>query len=169
MTTPGRTSSRAEARRAARIAAAQALFQVEQRGARATDVVEEFRSFRLARDEGGDLPDLSASDVAWFADLVLGLELRSAEVDQVLAEALPRGWRMPRLDSVVRAVLRLGCFELLARGDVPARIVVDEYVSVARSFSDGPETGFVNGVLDALARRLRPAEFTTGDAAAEGR
>jgi N utilization substance protein B len=70
---------------------------------------------------------------------------------------------------VVRAILRLGCFELLARPDVPARAAVDEYVSLARSFSEGPEAGFVNGVLDALARRLRPTEFASGDAAADGR
>lgn len=158
---------RAAARRAARLAAAQALFQIEQRRADAAAVVEEFRRFRLARDESGDLPDLSASDAAWFADLVLGLELRRDEVDRVLAAALPPGWRMGRLDAVVRALLRLGCFELLGRPDVPARAAIDEYVSLARSFSEGPESGFVNGVLDALARRLRPAEFASGDAAAD--
>jgi len=167
--TARKRAPRATARRAARLAAAQALFQIEQRGASAEAVVDEFRRFRLARDETGDLPDLSASDAAWFADLVLGLELRRDEVDGALGEALPAGWRLPRLDSVVRAILRLGCFELLGRPDVPARAAVDEYVSLARSFSDGPEAGFVNGVLDALARRLRPAEFASGDAAADGR
>ena len=158
--------SRATARSAARLAAAQALFQIEQQGAAAADVVDEFRLFRLRDDESGDLPDLTASDAEWFAKLVLGLDARAAEVDAALAGALPSGWKMPRLDSVVRAILRLACFELIARDEVPARSVIDEYVSLARAFFDGKEPGFVNGVLDGLARRLRPAEFTADHGAA---
>ena len=165
----GRTR-RAVARSGARLAAVQALFQVDNRGAGAEAVVEEFRHFRLTDGDTIDgQPDLSGADTKHFAALVLGTAMRLAEIDVKLDAALPADWPRARLDPVVCAILRAGIFELLARDDVPVRVVIDEYVSIAHAFFDAAEPRFVNGLLDALARQLRPDAFVTGhDAAPRG-
>lgn len=155
---------RAVRRSSARLAAVQALFQVDTRGTDAQAVVDEFRSHRLSdADTQEGQPDLSRADGKHFAALVLGAAIRADEVDALIDSVLPAGWPRSRLDPVVRAILRAGCFELLARDDVPVRVAIDEYVAIARAFFDGAEPGFVNGVLDALARRLRPEGFVIGD------
>jgi N utilization substance protein B len=155
---------RAIGRSTARLAAVQALFQVDTRGSDANSVVEEFRRHRLSDvDTEEGQPDLSRADAKHFAALVLGAAMRAGEVDALIDAVLPADWPRARLDPVVRATLRAGCFELLARDDVPVRVAIDEYVAIARAFFDGAEPGFVNGVLDALARRIRPDAFVTGE------
>ncbi len=156
---------RAVHRTSARLAAVQALFQVAERGLDAQSVVDEFRNHRLSdADIEEGQPDLSGADTRHFAAIVLGAWMRAEEIDALLDAVLPANWPRHRLDPVVRAILRAGCFELLARDDVPSRVVVDEYVTLARAFSDGADPGFVNGTLDALARRLRPRDFAPGHA-----
>lgn len=151
---------RAAARSAARLAAVQARYQIGSRGMDPQAVIEEFRRHRLSADDTDEgQPDLTRADAKHFAALVLGLAMREAEVDQRLDEVLPPEWPRARLDRVVHAILLMGGFELLARDDVPARVVIDEYVSIARAFFAGAEPGFVNGALDAMAHKLRPAEF----------
>lgn len=160
---PGRPR-RAIGRSSARLAAVQALFQVDTRGSDAQSVVEEFRRHRLSdADTEEGQPDLSRADAKHFAALVLGAAMRASEVDALIDAVLPADWPRARLDPVLRATLRAGCFELLARDDVPVRVAIDEYVAIARAFFDGSEPGFVNGVLDALARRIRPSAFVTGE------
>ena len=160
---------RAVGRSAARLAAVQALFQVDTRGIDALSVVEEFRRQRLSdADTEEGQPDLSRADAKHFAALVLGAALRASEVDALIDAVLPVDWPRARLDPVVRAALRAGCFELLARDDVPVRVAIDEYVAIARAFFDGAEPGFVNGVLDALARRIRPDAFILGERGRSG-
>jgi len=160
---PGRPR-RAVGRSSARLAAVQALFQVDTRAADAQSVVDEFRRHRLTdADTAEGQPDLSRADAKHFAALVLGAAMRAGEVDMLVDSVLPADWPRMRLDPVVRAILRAGCFELLARDDVPVRVTIDEYVAIARAFFEGGEPGFVNGVLDALAHRLRPDAFVTGD------
>jgi N utilization substance protein B len=155
---------RAVGRSTARLAAVQALFQIDTRGIDAPSVVEEFRRHRLSdADTEEGQPDLSRADAKHFAALVLGAALRANEVDALIDAVLPVDWPRARLDPVVRATLRAGCFELLARDDVPVRVAIDEYVAIARAFFDGAEPGFVNGVLDALARRIRPDAFILGE------
>lgn len=155
---------RAVGRSTARLAAVQALFQIDTRGTTAQAVVDEFRNHRLSdADVGEGQPDLSRADGKHFASLVLGADLRADEVDALVDSVLPKDWPRARLDPVVRAILRTGCFELLARDDVPVRVTIDEYVAIAKAFFEGAEPGFVNGVLDALAKRLRPDAFVTGD------
>jgi N utilization substance protein B len=139
-------------RRRARLAAVQALYQVafgEGRGARA--VVDEFLLHRCQDD---------ALDRGRFRALVEGTAIRRAELDGVIAGHLAPGWTLARLDPVVLAILRAGAFELLSSREVPARVVLDEYVSIARAFFGGKEPGFVNGLLDRLARHAREEEFT---------
>ncbi len=160
----------AVARSGARLAAVQALFQMSNRDITTEAVVEEFRHHRLTDgDTVEGQPDLSRADAKHFTALVLGTGLRLTEIDQKLDAVLPADWARARLDPVVCAILRAGIFELMARDDVPVRVVIDEYVSIAHAFFDAAEPRFVNGLLDALARQLRPDAFITGhDAAPRG-
>jgi N utilization substance protein B len=160
-------SYRAVARSAARLAAVQALYQADCRAVAAEQVIDEFRRFRLSdADEGEGQPDLSRADAKHFAAVALGAELRGAEIDALIDARLPTAWPRARLDRVVRAILRAAGFELVARDDVPAKVVIDEYVSIARAFFCGAEPGFINAILDRLARERRPAEFEADHAGA---
>ena len=166
---PGRKGERAPAQRkrrsAARLAAAQALYQIDLTGADPALVVVEFREHRLGQDPaGGGGAAKTEPDAAYFERLVRGVVERRAEIDAMLAPALAEGWTLARLEVVLRAALRLGAFELIALGDVPARVVINEYVNIAHMFFAGKEPGFINGVLDRLARRLRPSELEGAEA-----
>ncbi len=144
-----------QARSVARLAAVQALYQMETAGAGVESVVREFRDHRF----GGDLEgqELAAADEAFFADIVRGVVARQAEIDRLLTARLAAGWKLSRLDATTRAVLRAGAWELLGAPETPAEVVLDEYVEIARAFHEtGSEAGFVNGALDSLAREVRP-------------
>ena len=144
----------------ARLAAAQALYQMEMAGEDAGDVVSEFRSHRLGFEkDSGEAEMLAEADEALFADIVEGVVARQVEIDKALAGSLNPGWTLERIDSTLRALLRAAAFEIIARGDVPARVILDEYVRVADAFFGDTEVGFANGVLNGLARRTRPTEF----------
>lgn len=156
----GERPRRGGARTASRLAAVQALFQISATGVDAARAVDEFRAHRLGKaDMDQGQPDLAHADAGHFAAIVLGASLRADEIDALIAAVLPADWPARRIDPVVRAILRAGCFELLARDDVPVRVVVDEYVSIAHAFFSGVEAGFANAMLDALARRIRPDAF----------
>lgn len=150
------TSSGHVDRSAARLAALQALYQLEITGNTPDDVIEEFIEHRFSR-----LPDNGAPkhDEAFFSDLVHGVLKHQVEIDRSIAKALAQGWTLARIDSTLRALLRAASYELVARRDVPVKVVIDEYVELARDFFDGDEPGFVNAVLDRLAHRKRAAEF----------
>ncbi|MFQ5957773.1 MAG: transcription antitermination factor NusB [Alphaproteobacteria bacterium] len=166
MTGEGRGASstrRHGERSAARLAAVQALYQVDISGIGADDVTDEFLHHRLGdTGEDGTVPAL---DAGLFAEVVRGACARRDEIDPMIEQALGGGWTLDRLELLLRAVLRAGAFELLARADVPAPVVMDEYIEVARAFFGRGEPGLVNGVLDRLAHELRPAEFAAGDGA----
>jgi N utilization substance protein B len=163
-TDPGpKPAPRAAARSAARLAAVQALFQVDSTGVDPRAAVQEFRAHRLGTgDADTGQPDLGHADTGHFAAIVLGASMRAGEIDALIAATLPTDWTLRRIDPVIRAILRAGCFELLARDDVPVRVAVDEYVSIAHAFFEGPNPGFANAMLDALARRIRPEAFVAG-------
>lgn len=141
-------------RTAARVAAVQALYQIEMSGAPAADVIAEFRDHRLG---GGD--EQPPADARLFASLTAAAAVRRSDIDPLISGALASGWALERLDSVMRALLRAGVCELLEFTDVPARVVIDQYLDVAHAFLADKETGFVNGVLDRLARTLRSQEL----------
>lgn len=144
-------------RSAARVAAVQALYQMDLAGTDLTDVIAEFSVLRFgAKAEDETLKD---ADVAYFTDLLKGVVRRQREIDPMIDQQLAQGWRLNRIDSILRAILRAGVFELLERSDVPARVVITEHVNVAHAFLADDEPKVVNGVLDKLARRLRPKEF----------
>ncbi|MFM1960088.1 MAG: hypothetical protein RL588_1605 [Pseudomonadota bacterium] len=148
-----------QARSVARLAAVQALYQMEVSGAGVEAVVREFSDHRFDRALGGEEGEgtpLAAADEAFFGDLVRGVVEHQRGIDPAIARRLAQGWRLDRLDATVRAILRAGAFELAHRPDVPVEVVINEYVDLARSFFEGPEPGFVNAALDGMARDVRP-------------
>lgn len=149
-----RATTSAGRRGLARLSAVQALYQIELTGAEPKAVVAEFAAHRLGQEIDGDR--YADADRAFFGDLVGGASERCAEVDAAISAALPADWPLPRLEAVLRAILRAGAYELLARADVPAPVIINEYVEIGRAFYDGKEPGMVNGVLDRIARTLRP-------------
>ncbi|MBL8773687.1 MAG: transcription antitermination factor NusB [Phenylobacterium sp.] len=146
-------------RSVARLAAVQALYQMEVSAAGVEHVIREFTDHRFDRDvEGpdGEGQRLASADEGFFAELVRGVVARQAQVDAAIARRLAENWRLERLDATVRAILRAGAYELTHRPDVPTEVAIDEYVEIAKSFFEGTEPGFVNGALDAVARDVRP-------------
>jgi transcription antitermination protein NusB len=144
----------------ARLAAVQALYQWEATGTRAEKVVKEFTDHRL-----GEIVDdiaLPPADLKLFTTIVLGAAANVAELDDMVAAVLTEDWTVERLEATLRAILRCGIFELAHREDVPPRVVIAEYVAVCDAFFGAKETGLVNGILDQLARQLRPAEMGPG-------
>ncbi len=154
--TPARRSFDHKERSAARLAALQALYQLEITGTTPDEVIEEFIEHRFGGVTENGIPE---HDHAFFSDLVHGVLKHQVEIDRSVAQSLASGWTLARIDSTLRALLRSASYELVARRDVPAKVVIDEYVELARDFFEGDEPGFVNAVLDRLARRKRAAEF----------
>lgn len=148
---------RANRRGAARLAAVQALYQMDLAATPLPDILAEFESHWLGREVEGAtyLP----AEAAFFRDVVAGVVAEQRRLDPMIDAALARGWPLKRIDTVLRAILRAGAYELDKKRDVPARVVVSEYVDVAHAFVDEEETGMVNAVLDQLARQLRASEF----------
>jgi len=144
-------------RSAARLAAVQALYQIEMASAPVETVIAEFQRNGIDPDHRGTF------DEALFADLVRGASARRAELDARLADCLTPDWPLERLESVLRAILRAGAYELEARIDVPVPVIISEYLDIGHAFFAGKEPGLVNGVLDRLARSLRPEECAGGD------
>lgn len=155
MTTPAR--AKANRRGAARLAAVQALYQMDVAGTALADILREFESHWLGGEVEGAryLP----AEAAFFRDIVSGAVREQRSLDPRIDATLKRGWPLVRIEALLRAVLRAGAYELAARADIPARVVISEYVDVAQAFVDREETGMVNAVLEALARELRADEF----------
>ncbi len=148
---------KANKRGAARLAAVQALYQMDIAGTSLHEILAEFESHWLGCEVEGSqyLP----AEAAFFRDIVGGAVREQRKLDPMIDAALSAGWPLKRVEALLRAVLRAGAFELDQRQDIPARVVVSEYVDVANAFVDRDETGMVNAVLDTLARQLRAAEF----------
>jgi N utilization substance protein B len=139
-----------KSRSVARLAAVQALYQMEVSGAGVEAVVREFSDHRFGVDMEGSR--LAEADEAFFGEIVRGVVSDQMAIDQAIAHHLAKGWRLERIDATLRAILRAGAYELLQRPDVPREVAIDEYVELAKSFFEGPEPGFVNAALDAIAR-----------------
>jgi N utilization substance protein B len=144
-----------QARSVARLAAIQALYQMETGGAGVDAVVQEFSDHRFGADIEGEA--LAEADEAFFGEVVRGVVGGQMAIDQAIAKRLAVGWRLERIDATLRAILRAGAFELLERPDVPTEVAIDEYVEIAKSFFEGPEPSFINAALDAIARDERAA------------
>ena len=150
-----RTATRSKARAASRLAAVQALYQHDMEQTPLAPLLHEFHAHRL----GAEIEEAqyAEADVDFFDDVVKGVLARQGEIDAAIAGKLATGWNLDRLDKPMKAILRCGAYELLGRADVPTGAVITEYVDVAHAFYDKREAGFVNGLLDAIAKVARPA------------
>ncbi len=146
-------NERSKTRSAARLAAVQALYQMEMEGMAVAPLLHEFHQHRL----GATIDDVTyaPAEEPFFDDVVRGVDARRAEIDSLIADKLASGWTLERLDKPMRQILRAGTYELIARADVPTGSVISEYVDVAHAFYDKREAGFVNGLLDAIAKAAR--------------
>jgi N utilization substance protein B len=147
------TKTRSLSRSAARLAAVQALYQQEMEDTPVPRLLKEFHDHRL----GATIEDEHYHDAErdFFDDIVTGVSSRCADIDALISSRLAAGWTLERLDRPMRAILRAGAYELIARPDVPIGTVISEYVDVAHAFYDKRQSGFVNGLLDAIAKDAR--------------
>ena len=148
-------------RSAARLAAVQALYQIELGGATVEDVIAQMTGFkpRSPTSEEGEENELPAPDPALFGAIVRGVSADRENLDAMIGGALTTDWTVERLQILVRLILEAGVFELTARPDVPPRVAINEYVNLAHAFFDGSEPGLINGVLDAIAKAHRGDEM----------
>ncbi len=151
---PQLSSRQRRARTVARLAAVQALYQMELAGAGVETVITEFSNFRFDADIEGE--PLAEADEAYFADVVRGVVENQREIDAAITKRLAANWRLERIDATLRALLRSGAWELLKQPDTPREVVIDEYVELAKAFFDDAEARFVNAALDGVARDARP-------------
>ncbi len=155
---PGPKDARKANRRgAARLAAVQALYQMDIAGAGLNEILAQFESHWLGREVEG--AQYLPAEAAFFRDIVSGVVREQRALDPLIDEALSKSWPLKRIEAILRAALRAGAYELCHRRDVPARAVVAEYADVAAAFVEKDETGMVNAVLDQLARQMRAGEF----------
>ncbi len=148
---------KASRRSAARLAAVQALYQIDLNESDVQSVVNEFVDHRL----GASIEDMTflAADPAMFTDIVLGTVARRDEIRDLLGQCLDKDRVLQRLETVMQSLLQAAVYEMLARIDVPVRVVIHEYVEIAHAFFSEGEPGFANGVLDRAARKIRPDEL----------
>jgi N utilization substance protein B len=144
----------ANKRGVARLAAVQALYQLDMSGEHVTEVIADFRSNRLGSEMDGD--QYRDADADWFNLIVKGVVAQQLELDPEIHGVLTDDWPLSRIDSTLRAILRAGAFELNDRKDVPTAVIINEYVDIARAFfEEDDEPKLVNAVLDRLARKYR--------------
>ena len=147
------TSQGGRARSAARLAAVQALYQIQMENPPLALLLDEFHRHRLGAEIEGD--QYAPAEIAFFDDVVKGVHARHEEIDALLSARLAEGWTLQRLDKTMLQILRAGTYELLARPDVPTGSAISEYVDVAHAFFEKREAKFVNGLLDAVAKDVR--------------
>ena len=156
-TSGDKEARKANKRGAARLAAVQALYQMDISGTGLNEILAEFESHWLGREVEG--AQYLPAEAAFFRDIVSGVVRDQRALDPQIDEALAKGWPLKRIEAVLRVAVRAGLYELEHRRDVPARVVVAEYADVAAAFVERDETGMVNAVLDQLARKHRAEEF----------
>lgn len=161
------TSAAPKPRTVSRMASVQALYQMDLAGTDASEVIEQFLSPPPEKDATPPETDadtehsvsLEGADTTFFAEVVKGVVRRQRDIDPLVDQQLRTGWRLVRVDSILRAILRAGVFELLERSDVPARVTINEYINIAKAFFEADEPRVVNGVLDRIAHKVRAKEF----------
>ena len=149
--------ARAAERSAARLAAVQALYQMDVTGKTLPDIFAEFETYWIGMEVEGD--QYNPAELAFFRDILSGVLKDQESLDRAIDATLVAGWPLARIDSVMRATMRGGAYELKKRRDVPARVVIKEYVDVAGAFFGPDEAGMINAVLDGMARQYRADEF----------
>lgn len=158
MTTQNANEPRpANKRGLARLAAVQALYQMDLSEGRLADIVAEYENMRIGQIVDGE--EYLDADIGWFRGIVSGVVSEQKKIDPMIHQTLPDDWPLSRIDTLMRSVMRSGVFELMKRKDVPAKVVITEYLDVAKAFFDSDEPKLINGVLDKIARELRESEF----------
>jgi N utilization substance protein B len=157
-TSTNETIRPANKRGAARLAAVQALYQMDVAGVGILEVVSEYETYRLGQEVDG--AQYLEADAQWFRAIVSGVVEQQKKIDPVVHSALTDDWPLSRLDSTLRAIMRAGSFELMSKRDVPVAVVVSEYVDIAKAFFDGEEPKMVNAVLDRIAKQQRSEKKT---------
>jgi transcription antitermination protein NusB len=142
-----------------RLAAVQALYQMDIAATDLNDVIEEFHTRFTERPDSETGDSLAGADATFFAEILRGVVRRQRDIDPMIDTQLATGWRLVRVDSILRAILRGGAFELMERTDVPARVVINEYINIGHAFFSDEEPKVINGVLDRIAHQLRPKDF----------
>ncbi len=150
----------------ARLGAVQALYQMDMTSLSLNAIIQDYENYRWGQEIDG-LP-LAKADKGHFRDLVRGVVADQRIIDPLINAHLAAGWRLARLDSILRAILRSGVFELRSKTEIPVKVVITEYIDIAHAFFSGDEPKVVNGILDHLGRELRAAEFATSRKAANG-
>lgn len=147
----------ANKRGAARLAAVQALYQMDLTSARLMDVVAEFENFRLGKEVDPDNgPDIyREADPQWFRAILSGVLQSQKQIDPIIQKTLPADWPLARIETLLRSILRAGVWELLSKKDVPAKVIINEYLDVTKAFFEEDEYKLVNGLLDRVARKHR--------------
>jgi transcription antitermination protein NusB len=152
-------ATRPDQRAAARLAAVQALYQMDLAGTGLPHILAEFESHWIGQEVEGD--QYKPADITLFRDVLNGVLEHQRPLDRMVNEALQSGWPLSRVESIMRAILRAGAYELRHRGDVPARVVIKEYTDIGGAFFEREEVGMINAVLDGIAHRLRAEDFET--------
>ena len=150
-------SGKNQMRSAARLYAVQALFQMEHSSLTFDKVIVEFEDHRFGAVYEGD--EMAEGDNKIFRKLVREAVNHQAQIDQMTDRALVAKWPIARIDPTLRALFRAAGAELL-QSDTPPKVVINEFVDVARAFfPEGKEPKFVNAVLDHMAREANPEAF----------
>ncbi len=150
---PDEPARQANKRGAARLAAVQALYQMDVGGIGLLEITAEYEAHRLGKEIDGSR--YRQADPQWFRAILSGVVENQKKIDPVVRQSLLEGWPLSRLDSTLRAILRSGTYELMERRDVPVAVIVSEYVDIARAFFEVEEPKLVNAVLDRVAKRVR--------------
>src|SRR3954471_13530064 len=155
--TKDKDARKANKRGAARLAAVQALYQMDMAGTGLNEILAEFESHWIGREVEGE--EYLPAEAAHFRNVVRGVVADQGKLDPMINAILSKGWPLKQIETVLHAILRAGAYELDRKPDVPARVVVSEYADIAHAFVEPDETGMINAVLDQLARQLRAGEF----------
>lgn len=142
-----------DARRAARLGAVQATYQMDLVGTPSEEVIDEFVDHRLGQELEGD--QYNEADIEHFTNLIRGVVTDQVRIDRAIEDSLAEGWTMTRIDSTLRAILRCGVHELVNMTDIPAPVIVNEYIELTKAFFEGAEPKFVNGLMDRIAKAVR--------------
>lgn len=144
---------RANKRGAARLAAVQALYQMDVAGTGVMEITAEYEAYRLGQEVDGE--QYLDADPQWFRAIISGVVQEQRQLDPLIRQRLPEDWPLSRIDSTLRAILRAGLWEIKNRKDVPIAVIISEYVDIAKAFFEGDEPRLVNAVLDRMAKELR--------------
>lgn len=146
-------TAKSTSRSAARLAAVQALFQYQMEQTVVPRLLKEFHDHRLGQEIEDD--QYHAAEGDYFDDIVVGVTDELKKIDDLVATKLASGWTIGRLDKTMLQILRAGSYELLEKRDVSTAVIIDEYLDVAHAFFDQKDAGFVNGLLDGIAKEVR--------------